>query len=394
LDNNGNQQWFDSTESIKRTIQTTDGGYIGLGKTIFKLDANRTLQWSVSIDSFEVTSVGQISDGGYIVVGPKNNDTYTNIDYQIIKFNSIGNQQWEKTLGGTSDDEAYDVVQTSDGNFVIAGVSKSNDGDVSRHHGSNNNYDYWIVKLNNSGSLLWEKSLGGSSGDFATSISATSDCGVVVAGSSGSTDDDVTSHHGNGDYWIVKLDNNGSLKWQKCFGGSLTDFAYCINQTSDGGFIIADSTESSDGDIIGFHCCFTDGWIVKINSTGDMLWNMCYGGSGMDYFYSAQETSDGGFIASGTASSDDGDVSCQNEHWAWFIKLNPIATSNVEEVIEDSLSILPNPFSNKFTIEPNYPYRLYDLFGGKIDKYSLSDLPVGTYFLRTENGIIRKVVKI
>ena len=120
--------------------------------------------------------------------------------------------EWQKSLGGSGVDFALSIQQTSDGGYIVAGYSESTDGDITGNHGS---YDFWIVKLDPAGDLLWQKSLGGLGIDLAESIQQTSDGGYIVAGRSESNDDDVTGNHGSADFWIVKLDSDGDLIWQK-----------------------------------------------------------------------------------------------------------------------------------------------------------------------------------
>ena len=132
----------------------------------------------------------------------------------------------------------------------MAGYTFSNDGDVSGNHGA---YDYWVVKLNSSGDILWQICLGGTNVDVAYSIQQTSDGGFIVAGYTCSNEGDVSGNHGNSDYWVVKLNSSGTIEWQKCLGGTDGDYAYSIQQTSDGGFIVAGLTGSNDGDVSGNH---------------------------------------------------------------------------------------------------------------------------------------------
>ncbi|MBK5286119.1 MAG: hypothetical protein JJE25_12025, partial [Bacteroidia bacterium] len=144
--------------------------------------------------------------------------------------------QWQKCLGGTGDDRANSIQQTSDGGYIVAGSALSNDGDVTGQHGYG---DYWVVKLDSFGTLQWQKCLGGDTMDYASSIIQTSDGGYIVAGHTRSNNGDVTGNHGSMDYWIVKLNSTGNLQWQKCFGGTSDDRASCIRQTNDGGYIVA-----------------------------------------------------------------------------------------------------------------------------------------------------------
>jgi len=335
----------DSARSIQ---QTSDGGFIVAGWThsndgdvsgyhgyvdywIVKLDSYGNIVWQKCLGGSgddRAYSVQQTSDGGFIVAGyalsnsgdvSGNHGTY---DYWVVKLDSSGNIVWQKCLGGTLYDEAYSIQQTSDGGFIVAGYSLSNDGDVIGNHGS---ADYWVVKLNSSGDIVWQKCLGGSNQDCARSVQQTSDGGFIVVGYSKSNDGDVSVHHGSTlyfDYWVVKLNSSGDIVWHKCLGGSRYDWAYSVQQTSDGGFIVVGYTESNDGDVSGNHGG-RDYWVVKLDSFGDIEWQKCLGGSSYDCAYSVQQTSDGGFIVAGKSYSNDGDVS--GNHGLsdyWVVKLN------------------------------------------------------------------------
>jgi len=278
-------------------------------------------------------SIQQTSDGGLIIAGFTESDDgdvggyHGRSDYWVVKLDSSGDIEWQKSLGGRFGDYAYFIQQTVDSEFIAAGKSYSNDGDVSGNHGSG---DYWVVKLNSSGDTVWQKCLGGSGTDAAYSIQQTLDGGFIVAGESGSIDGDVRGNHGMWDYWIVKLDSIGDIIWQKSLGGGDEDKAYSIQQTLDGGFIVAGESKSNDSDVSGWHGGFDgygnplpDYWVVKLNSAGDIEWQRCLGGSGADVAYFIQQTSDSGFIIAGWSSSNDGDVS--GNHGGidyWVVKLD------------------------------------------------------------------------
>ncbi|MCD6418321.1 hypothetical protein J7M00_06020, partial [bacterium] len=229
---------------------------------------------------------------------------------------------WQKCLGGSDWDEAYSIQQTDDGGFIIAGESYSNDGDVSGNHGGG---DYWVVKLNSAGDIVWQKSLGGSDWDEAYSIQQTTDGGFIVAGESVSNDGDVSGHHGSSgysaDYWLVKFNSAGSIEWQKSLGGSGDDVAFSIQQTTDGGFIVAGYSESNDSDVSGNHSYYGyyDYWVVKLNSAGNIDWQKCLGGSDDDWAYSIQQTFDGGYIVAGYSYSNDGDVSGNHGAYDYWV---------------------------------------------------------------------------
>lgn len=278
------------------------------------------IEWQKSVGGTgddESSSVQQTSDGGFIVAGESHsndNDVSGNhgqADFWIVKLDATGNIEWQKPLGGSFSDFASSIQQTTDGGFIVAGYSKSNDGDVTGHHGTTATNDYWVVKLDSVGTIEWEKSLGGTLTDFGTSIQQTADSGFVVAGWSFSNDGDVTGHHGGSstyDYWIVKLTASGNLTWQKSLGGNANDYANSIQQTTDGGFIVAGASASNDNDVSGNHGSY-DFWIVKLDSDGTIVWQKCLGGTGDDQAFSIAQTTDGGFITAGYSTSNNGDVS-------------------------------------------------------------------------------------
>src|SRR5207249_46394 len=144
--------------------------------------------------------------------------------------------EWQKCYGGSGDDTAKSIVQTSDGGYIVAGTTNSDDKDVIGNHGR---ADYWVVKLKSNGAIDWQKTYGGSNDDFAKSIMQTKDGGYIVAGYTLSNDKDVSGNHGLKDYWVLKLKSSGTIDWQKTYGGSKDDFAYCIIETKDSGYIVA-----------------------------------------------------------------------------------------------------------------------------------------------------------
>jgi|GEM_PF-889737 len=350
LDGNGNIQWeqnyggsgFDEPRSIQQTL---DGGYIVAGYSssndgdvngnngnfdywILKLDATGNVQWEQNYGGSGwdyVNSIQQTLDGGYIVAGNSfsndgdvsgNNGSF---DYWILKLDETGNVQWEQSYGGSDSEYAESIRQTLDGGYIVAGFSLSNNGDVS---GNNGIYDYWILKLDGTGNVQWEQNYGGSGDDRAFSIQQTLDGGYIVAGYSLSNDGDVSGNNGNNDYWILKLDGTGNVQWKQNYGGSGTDLAQSIQQTLDGGYIVAGASTSNNGDVSGNNGIW-DSWILKLDGTGNVQWEQSYGGSDSEYAQSIQQTLDGGYIVAGYSESNDGDVSGNNGGYDfWIVKLS------------------------------------------------------------------------
>jgi len=283
---------YDWARSIQ---QTADGGYVVTGYTnsfthggydfaIYKLNSSGNKVWFKhygGTSSEEAYSSQQTSDGGYIVAGETYSYTHGGSDFAIYKLNSSGNKVWFKHYGGTSGDHGYSIQQTSDGGYVVAGNTDS------YTYGSD---DVAIYRLDSSGNKVWFKHYGGVSDDYAYSIQQTSDGGYIVAGWT----DSFT--HGNADFAIYKLDSNGNKIWFKHYGGVYYDDAQSIQQTSDGGYIVAGYTWS-------YSHCNNDFGIYKLNSSGNKVWFKHCGGTEHDEAFSIQQTSDGGYIVAGQTNS-------------------------------------------------------------------------------------------
>jgi len=426
LDSAGNLLWQkclggSGTDDAYSIQQTSDGGYVVAGSTssldgdvsgshglldywVGKLDAAGNLQWQKCLGGTGTDwaySIHQTSDGGYVVAGytwSTDGDVSGNhgyCDYWVVKLDTAGNLQWQKCLGGTLQDFAQSIQQTSDGGFVVAGETTSADGDVS---GNNGGYDYWVVKLDTSGIIQWQKCLGGTLGDSAFSIQQTNDGGYVIVGNTFSNDDDVSSHHNTNfyDVWVVKLDPNGSIQWQKCIGGTDDDRAYSIQQTSEGGYIVAGYTWSIDGDISENHGSI-DYWVVKLDALGDLQWQKCLGGTQADKALSVQQTSDGGYVVAGESNSANGDVSGNHGYGDyWVVKFNFTAHTPLLE--EPGFVMYPNPSSHYIYInllEFTRKVEVYNINGElvqqqvpqkQVAEINIKELPKGVYVVKMYSG--------
>ncbi len=300
---------------------------------VFAQDAP-SIQWQRCLGGFDfdvANEVQQAIDGGYIVAGWTASDdgdvTVNNggVDLWAVKLNALGVLQWQRTYGGSGFDRASSVKEISDEGFILAGVTSSNDGDVSVNHGGE---DVWVVKLDGAGSLVWQRTFGGAGEEQASEVIPTTDGGFALAGYTTSTDGEVTGNHGLSDFWVIKLDDSGTLQWQKTLGGASHDGASSVQQTLDGGFIVAGHTGSNDGDVSGSHGGW-DFWIVKLDSMGNLEWQKALGGTNDDEASAVWQTSDGGFVVAGGSNSNDGDVSGNHESlfgWTtqdmWVVKLH------------------------------------------------------------------------
>lgn len=350
MDASGNKQWsktFGGTnyDYAIGIVATTDGGYALCGLTyssdgdissnrgssdilVIKIDASGNKQWLKTFGgtSSEIAySILTTTDGGYVLAGEtrsKDGDISSNqgnYDLLAMKLDASGNKVWTTTFGGTEDDIGCSITATANGGFAIAGYTNSTDGDISSNQGDN---DILVVKLDASGNKQWVKTFGGSSDDIGTSIITTADGGYALAGEAESTDGDISNNHGSQDLLVIKLDAAGSKQWAKTFGGSGYDASPSIIGTVDGGFVLAGSTTSNDGDVTGNHGD-NDVLALKLNSSGSKEWAKTFGGTGYDEGLFITSTTDGGYAVTGRTNSTDGDVSGNHGGYdMWVLKLD------------------------------------------------------------------------
>lgn len=315
LDPDGNKVWdktfggalSDVASSIR---QTADGGYIVAGRIVLpngadgnsdmwllKLDSNGNKEWDRTFggDSADgASSVLQTSDGGYILLGTiwYVGNNYNN-DIKVLKLDSNGGVVWEKIYGGTSYDQPFSVKQTSDGGYIIAGGTY------------NSKHNILLLKIDANGNQEWIKT-GSSSPDViaaATSVQQTADGGYAVAGCVGCLTEKA---------WLMKLDANSNELWTKAIhAAGIYSYIYSMELTTDGGFITAGSTYT------GYDVTNYDMWIVKLTETGDMAWSRTFGETKDDQAYSIQQTSDGGYIVAGYIYPAN-----DSTHYLWVLKLD------------------------------------------------------------------------
>jgi len=274
------------------------------------------------------------SDGGYAFVGfSDSNDgdvlsqNNGGTDLWVAKTNASGTVQWSYLYGGTGDDEGADILQNSDGSYMVVGYTESSDGDVTGHHGTSSISDVWVLKLTSSGTLSWNKCYGGSQSDDGVSIAKTQSGDYYVAGTTSSNDGDVSGNHAlyYGEFWVFKINALGTLLNQKCIGGTQSEECYRMRVTSDDGCILAGRTSSSDGDALGYHGG-SDMLIAKLSASFGVEWSKCYGGTETEECNDIVQLSDGSFIALGyTSTHNNGDISghhgSQGSDDFWLLKL-------------------------------------------------------------------------
>jgi hypothetical protein len=274
---------------------------------IVKLKKNTDIEWEKTYGGSNADiakSIQQTTDRGYIVAGSSdsndgnvtNNKGYT--DAWILKLSTNGDVEWQKTYGGNADDYLSSIKQTTDGGYIAVGHSNSSNSDITS---GPSDYDAWIIKIDTNGNLEWTKTLGGSSSDYLKDIQQTTNGEYLIAGHTISNNGDITNSHGSGDWWVIKLQANGSLAWQKTYGGSSNDYANCIQKTNDGHYVIAGSTFSSDGDITTLHGD-KDAWVVKVDDLGNILQQTTVGTNDSEEAVSILKIYNNNFLITGYSS--------------------------------------------------------------------------------------------
>lgn len=338
----------------------SDGGYLIAGSTrgqggdvgpthglddfwVVKMKADLTIAWEKAIGGTgydQAQCIVALADGGCVVAGYTNSNdgdvtgNHGDNDYFIVKLDAGGNIIWKTVLGGSGNDQANALVAIS-GGFVVAGSTSSPDGDVTGNHGG---ADYWVVWLDTNGTLVNQKTYGGTDHDLAKTLVTTKDGGYLVAGRAASNNEDVKGNHGGDDFWVLKLTALGNVEWQKTIGGTKNESAYAIISASDGGCFIAGDAESSDGDVTG-NQGGSDYWVVKLNSTGNIVWQKSLGGSRSDVAHGIVAAKDGGCAVAGNTSSSDGDITRnQGRNDNWIVRLNKTGSLVWQKTLGGTLS--------------------------------------------------------
>ena len=399
-DANGDTMWTrtfggDNDEFGHSVQLTRDGGYIVAGETrsfgysdfyLVKTDEDGDETWTRVISSGHGgdlgNSVQQAADGGYVIAGTADADDLGFGLVCIARTDSCGETLWTRTFG-TGMDYGYSVQQTVDGGFIVAGGTRS--------FGAGS-CDVWLLKVSSDGETLWTKTYGGAQYDCGFSVQITAESGFAIAGclDPGNT--------GGGDVYLVRTDERGDTLWTRTYGGSQYDIGYSVGQTADGGYIIAGSTNSLGAGR-------DDVYLIKTNAVGDTFWTRTFGGVDDDWASSVQQTADGGYIIAGVTES----YGSGNADF-YLIKTDSMGNVAVAEPNTSptrapalSLTCTPNPASGSVTISlsPSIPLslspilRVYDSQGRMVLSREVStspfplptsDLPSGAYFARLDAG--------
>lgn len=453
LDASGNKIWEkafggNNKDELFIVRQTSDGGYILGGSSnsplsgdksqpfqgdfdywVVKIDASGVKLWDKTFggsNKDELLALEQTSDGGFIlggtsesgISGDKSQISQGDSDYWIVKLDLNGLKIWDKTYGGNADDALRTIKEISGGGYILGGSSNSGiSGNKSA--ASKGGSDYWVLKLDQNGSKVWDKTIGGSDDDYLISLKQTTDGGTILGGNSYSNigGDKTQVHKGDGDYWAVKLDNIGNKTWDKTLGGNSFDELLEIQQTVDGGYILGGwSGTGINGDKSEINRGLIDMWAVKLNNNGTKIWDKTIGADNADDLISLTQTADGGYLFGGTSSSNinnDKTSASKGVSDYWIVKLAPDILGIRESRNNSNISIFPNPNQGKFKLDmsnltsPKAELTVSDLVGKVILKREFKtfnnqlseeiNLPnaKGIYMLQLKTGdqvISRKIV--
>ncbi|MEE8371456.1 MAG: hypothetical protein V3R73_04845, partial [Sphingomonadales bacterium] len=289
---------------------TADGGFVVAGHTyskgagagdlwVFKLDGGGKLLWEKTFGGAGTEDASQIialSDGGFAVAGYTNSQPEGSGNSWVLRLDSKGGLLWEKYFEGASADPVRSIVATGDGGFALAGYTRSKGA---------GGYDFRVLRLDRLGGLLWDKTFGGTEHDYAFAIAAAADGGFAVAGQTAS------KGAGLNDVWVLKLDASGELLWEKTFGRADVEEAKSIVAMADGGFLVA--AQALREERSGF-----DLWLLRLDSAGELIWEENYGGPGPELIYQIIALADGSFaLAAATVEGGAG------KYDAWIVKLQP-----------------------------------------------------------------------
>lgn len=250
---------------------------------------------------------------------------------------------WSQTFGGSKSENGNTIANTLDGGFIVAGVTSSNDGDVGSFPNRDSG-DVWVIKFNLTGAIQWKKTYGGTGQDNVRKIIQTKDGGYVFIGSTSSINGDVSVNKGRIDAWIVKLNESGTILWQRTLGGGNDETPVGIAEVSNGSIVAGISTTSNNGDVFGNPNTSPKTWIVKLNQNGtQIVWSKIYGGSSGEWFRGFEAIGDNGFICAGSTSSSDGDFSGSSFFFQQFlIKLDSNGNKIFAKKIQGTDSYIGN----------------------------------------------------
>ncbi|MBC7446437.1 MAG: T9SS type A sorting domain-containing protein [Hymenobacteraceae bacterium] len=396
VDSAGGKEWDrtfggGSEDRLERIEPTPDGGYILAGTSnsraggdktdagrgdfdywIIKLDSLGVKQWDRSVGTDgpdDLSGVALTPDGGYILAGStglgatgdKSEPSRGGGDYWMIKLNSAGVKVWDRTFGGIDNETCKGVTATADGGCLVGGLSYSGVG-ADKTEANRGTYDFWVIKTDSLGSKQWDKTIGGNASDQLTNFEQTLDGGYILGGfsESGVSGEKSEPSRGGYDMWVVKIDSAGAKRWDRTFGGSGYEQLNGLKELADGGFVFgAQSNSAVEGDKtepnVGPSSTF-DYWIVRTDPAGTKLWDRDLGGTNDDVLRGVHQTLAGGLIVVGQSNSGISGNKSQGPRGSldfWAIRLDSVLTvpTGLRPLAAPArLSVYPNPTRSAVTV--------------------------------------------
>lgn len=456
MDEKGTPEWQKSfggngVDLLQSIRITNDGGFILAGTStssisgdkkdeskgledfwIIKLDARGQELWQRTIGGSGqdiLLSIAQTKDGGYILGGSsssnkseptdkgivdkygKQEDSRGGIDYWVVKLDSNGEIEWDKTIGGKYKDELKSIEQTKDDGFIIGGYSNSPEsGEKSQK--SFGFGDYWVLKLDKEGNIQWQETIGGDKDDNLFALTQTNDGGYIIGGNSnsGATHSKTKSNKNGTDFWVVKINEVGSIEWQRTYNFGKYDVLTSIVENRDGTFLIGGYAQSETKSKIGKSDKegINDYIALKLKVDGDIIWKQTFGSKGDEVLKKLFETRDGGYILAGTSKGEVSRDKNSNIGGSdfWVIKLGD---KDKKKKGKEILEAIPNPVESFTNAIVGYDYKkgtatLYDLSGRRIQSvkifgertipFNLSGLPQGIYVIEVKTDTSTDGVKV
>jgi hypothetical protein len=413
---------------LQTAIATSDGGFLLGGVSysdisgeksqpckgsydywIIKIDASGNKLWDKTIGGSwddNLYAITPTPDGGFLLGGHSKSDisgdrTVANLgsyDYWLVKIDASGNKQWDKAFGGIWEDHLQTIMIAADGSYLLFGHSNSPIGG-SKTLASNGGADYWVIKTDASGNKLWEKTYGGSDAENLFSVVATTDGGYLLGGqsASGISGDKTEANRGLNDYWIVKIDASGNKLWDKTYGGNNEDILRTLLLTNDGGFLLGgDSRSGISGDKTQLNQGVEDYWLIKTDASGNKQWDKTIGGNHDEYLYSLVATSDEGYLLAGYGSSTTGTgdktAPAKGSDDFWVVKLGTPTTVSTG-ALNATKFCSGKPIDVPFTTAG--PFTSGNVFTAQLSNYSgsfTSPVNIGTLSSTGPSGVINATI--
>jgi hypothetical protein len=448
MNEKGDLEWDKSlggagVDNLYSLVLTNDGGFVLAGSSassksfdkkedcrgltdywIIKLDAKGSEQWQRTIGGEGmdiVRCILETPDGGYIVggssdsniSGEKTEKNYGNLDYWLVKLNSTGNIEWQRTYGGKFVDDLKSVVLSTGGGYLLSGYTNS-PGNEFKSEDTAGEGDLWIMQVDKSGNVEWEKSFGGNMDDQLYAVSKSRDGGYIIGSSSNSdiARNKTVGNQNGTDLWVIKIDNEGTIKWQASFDFGKVDILSSIIENEDstilvGAFSQGIETKSKSGKGVKIKGKGEDYIALKLTAEGKEIWHRTIGSNGEDILKRAVETRDGGYLLAGTSNGPvSGDKNTnKGSNDFWVVKLKDKAKPVKERL---PVEAIPNPTSSFTNVIIGNEFKkgqltLADLSGHILQQFpidqttvpiNLQDYPEGIYVVNVKTDVQSGSVKI